>query len=109
MAEVKLEVAGRLYPLTCRDGEEEHLLALGRIVDTRARDAGKAMGNMTENRHLLVTALLLADSLGELQKSVAARSSDQPTPDTETAEAIERLADRMEKLAAALETEGRNA
>ena len=104
MAEVTLDVAGRSYALACRDGEEEHLRTLGRLVDARARDAAKAMGNMTENRHLLVTALLLADSLGEQQKTLSAPAPAPPVPDDGAAEAIERLAERMEKLAATLES-----
>lgn len=102
MAEVTLEIGGRSYAVACRDGEEEHLIGLGRLVDAKAQDAGRAMGAMTENRHLLVTALLLADSMKE------------PAPvatgdDAETTEAIERLAEQMEKLAAMLETGGPNA
>jgi cell division protein ZapA len=105
MAEVTLEIGGRSYTVACRDGEEAHLIGLGRLVDAKAQDAGRAMGAMTENRHLLVTALLLADTLKE-QPSTAAMSVGE---DDETAEAIERLAERMEKLAAMLETGGPSA
>jgi len=102
MAEVTLDIGGRSYAVACRDGEEEHLIGLGRLVDAKAQDAGRAMGSMTENRHLLVTALLLADSMKE-----APIPSSVPTDDDEeTAEAIERLAEQMEKLAAMLETGG---
>lgn len=102
MAEVTLEIGGRSYAVACRDGEEEHLIGLGRLVDARAQDAGRAMGAMTENRHLLVTALLLADSM----KDVPAPSPAPTVDDIETTEAIERLAEQMEKLAAMLETGG---
>jgi len=105
MAEVTLEIGGRSYAVACRDGEEAHLIGLGRLVDAKAQDAGRAMGAMTENRHLLVTALLLADTLKE-QPSAATMPVGE---DDETAEAIERLAERMEKLAAMLETGGPSA
>jgi len=82
MAEVNLEIAGRSYMLTCRDGEEDHLIKLGKLVDAKAKDAGRAIGNMTENRHLLVTALLLADSLSEDQKRA-------PAPDAASADDTE--------------------
>jgi cell division protein ZapA len=111
MAEVTLEIGGRSYTVGCRDGEEAHLIGLGRLVDAKAQDAGRAMGAMTENRHLLVTALLLADTLKE-QPAGGGMAVAAPAPvvdDAETAEAVERLAERMEKLAAMLETGGPNA
>jgi len=107
MAEVTLEIAGRPYTVGCRDGEEAHLIGLGKLVDAKAQDAGRAMGVMTENRQLLVTALLLADALNE--RTPATAGNGAVPDDSETAEAVERLAERMEKLAAMLETGGVNA
>ena len=109
MAEVTLEIGGRPYEVACRDGEEEHLMKLGRLVDARAQDAGRAMGQMTESRQLLVTALLLADSINEQPANAAAPQPVSSADDDEAAEAIERLAERMERLAAMLETGGPNA
>jgi hypothetical protein len=63
---------------------------------------------MTENRQLLVTALLLADALNEKNGGSASVAASSET-DEETAHAIEFLAERMEKLAAMLETGGANA
>lgn len=109
MAEVTLEIGGRSYPVACRDGEEAHLLGLGLLVDAKAQDAGRAMGAMTENRQLLVTALLLADSLKEQNGTGASLAPSAPALDDEAVEAVERLAERMEKLAAMLETGGASA
>jgi cell division protein ZapA len=109
MAEVTLEIGGRSYPVACRDGEEEHLLNLGRLVDAKAQDAGRAMGSMTENRHLLVTALLLADTLKDEPVAMPGPAGSASSDDDEVAAAIERLAERMERLAAMLETGGPNA
>ena len=109
MAEVTLEIGGRSYTVGCRDGEEEHLIGLGRLVDGKAQDAGRAMGAMAENRHLLVTALLLADALKEQPSGTGGATLTAAIEDTGTAEAVERLAERMEKLAAMLETGGPSA
>lgn len=109
MAEVTLEIGGRPYEVACRDGEEEHLRKLGRLVDARAQDAGRAMGAMTESRQLLVTALLLADSINEQPASGAVAEPASTADDDAAAESIERLAERMERLAAMLETGGPNA
>ncbi len=110
MAQVTLEIAGRSYQLVCRDGEEAHLLNLGQLVDRKARDAARAAGNMTENRQLLVTALLLADALNDQE---ASNSIPAPLPVEEpdtawVADAIERIASRVEKLVAALEDGAEN-
>lgn len=103
MAEVTLEIAGRFYPLSCRDGEEEHLVKLGRIVDSKARDAVRAMGNMAENRQLLVAAILLADALTDRPAPAPAPAPMAGRDDPGVTLAIERLAERMENLAALLE------
>jgi cell division protein ZapA len=108
MAEVTLDIGGRSYPVACRDGEEAHLIGLGRLVDAKAQDAGRAMGAMTENRQLLVTALLLADALNEKNVSSVSVAGSSESDET-AAQAIEFLAERMEKLAAMLETGGPNA
>ena len=109
MAEVTLEIGGRPYEVACRDGEEDHLRKLGQLVDARAQDAGRAMGAMTESRQLLVTALLLADSLNERPANTASTQPASTMDDDAAADAIERLAERMERLAAMLETGGPNA
>lgn len=109
MAEVTLEIGGRSYAVACRDGEEDHLLGLGQMVNSKAQDAGRAMGSMTENRQLLVTALLLADAMNEPGGARSSLSQPSAEADEDMAIAIEQLAERMEKLAIMLETGDPNA
>jgi len=97
MAQVDIEIAGRSYQLACRDGEEAHLRALGRIVDSKASDAVRAMGPMTESRQLLVAALLLADSISDQNGGSGGQDVSW------AADAIDRMAARLEKLGAVLE------
>jgi cell division protein ZapA len=96
MAEVTIEVGGRRYDVKCRDGEEEQLRALARLVDEKAGRAKAAVGGMNEARQLLLAALLLADEVDDLRRGHAA-------PDPEMADAIEELAQRVETLADHLE------
>lgn len=35
MAQVKLEIGGRTFMVTCQDGEEDHLGKLGAMVDAK--------------------------------------------------------------------------
>lgn len=108
MGQVTLDIAGRPYSLACRDGEEAHLERLGRIVDARARDAARAAGAMTENRQLLLAALLLADTLTE-NPEPAIQPPVEPLVDEGAIIAIERLAERIEILAEALEKQNASA
>jgi cell division protein ZapA len=104
MAEVEVSVAGRRYKLTCRDGEEDQLRALARMVDLKAGDITSAIGEMTEARTLLLSALLIADELNDLRGAAAvARKEEAAEADPAIAVAIERMAERVERLAARLE------
>jgi cell division protein ZapA len=110
MALVDIAIGGRQYELTCRDGEEEHLRLIARMVDRKAAAAAEAMGGLNESRQLLLAALLLADEINDLSAATTKAPSDSPTlADASLATAIERLADRMESLAERVERETGNA
>mgnify|MGYP003456153007 FL=1 len=107
MADVRLMVAGREYIVTCKDGEEPRLQALGNMVDEMAREAGGTSGGLKESRLLLFSALLLAD---KLQDSRNAGSNSAPQADANNSNSydqalatLEELADRIEALADRLE------
>ena len=98
MAQVDLFIAGRGYQIACREGEEENLKAAGRLVDAKSREALSGLGTLSESRQLLFAALLLADQI------VDGRAVDIPTElDPSFVERTERLAERLESIADALE------
>lgn len=101
MASVEVEIAARKYSVACRDGEEEHLRSVAAIVDSKARDAAAALGSLSEARQLLFASLLLADELKEHRSGQA--PAERAGPDPALAEALERLAQRVESLAEQLE------
>ena len=109
MADVEVAVSGRRYKLSCRDGEEDHLRALAHMVDTKAEEITGALGEMTEPRTLLLSALLIADELNDL-RGAASMARNEPAGETEIdpayAVAIERIAERVERLAAQLDRPG---
>ena len=109
MANIDVEVAGRRYSVACRDGEEEHLRGLAATVDRRAQDAATALGGLTEARQLLFAALLIADDLKEVRAGNNLPEPAPSPPDPAVADALERLAARMEGLADTLEIGARNA
>ncbi len=108
MADVQLLIAGKTYLVTCHDGEEAHLERLGAILDAKAKEAGGASGGLNESRLLLFAGLLLADELHDLRSS---KTSNEVTPAPSLSDAnsqrmaqmLEKLADRIESLAAGLE------
>ncbi len=70
MAEVTLTIGGHHYAVSCRDGEEDHLGAIGSLVNAKTREAKAAVGDgLGEARQLLFAALLLADEVNELRQS----------------------------------------
>ncbi len=106
MADVRLMIAGRAYIVTCKDGEEERLNALGKLVDTKAREAGDSAGGLNESRQLLFASLLLADQLHDAilpQTDTTVSDSFAGSNAQNIADAIERLADRLETFVQDLE------
>jgi cell division protein ZapA len=104
---IDLNIAGRVYPVACRDGEEENLQAAARLVDSKSREAIAGLGTLSEARQFLFAALLLADQLIEDRPETAAPPPPPPPPalDPALAGRAETLAERLETLAARLETE----
>lgn len=102
MAEVTIEIDGRRYDVACRDGEEDQLRRLGRLVDEKAVQARAAVGGVNESRQLLLAALLLADELSDLRGGQTVPLP--PDTDSALADAVEQLASRVETLAEHLES-----
>lgn len=103
MADVRLSIAGREYIVTCKDGEEARLNALGRMVDEKAREAGGS-GGLNESRLLLFASLLLADQIHDAPPSDAKPVDGIGSEELEMlASSVERLADRLENIVQGLE------
>ena len=77
MAQVIITINYREYPISCEDGEEIHIMKLGRLLDEKARSLTEALGPVNENQLLAMVGLLIADDLNELKKNMA---SAQPVP-----------------------------
>jgi cell division protein ZapA len=101
MADVELEIGGRLYTIACRDGGEDHLRTIAQHVDKKAAEARSAVGDATESRQLLFAALLLADEIAEMNAGRAPPPAS--TPDPQLAGALSALATRIEAVADTLE------
>ena len=71
MATVAVVIAGRTYRMACGEGEEGHLQALARHVDTTLAGLRKGFGEIGDNRLVIMTAITVADELSEAKKRVA--------------------------------------
>ena len=100
MAEIDVFIAGRAYKVACRDGEEDSLRKAAALVDAKSREALAGLGTLSEARQLLFASLLLADDMVDGGKATV---TALPPVDDALAERAERIADRIESLAAALE------
>ena len=109
MSDVTVTINRRAYRVACEDGQENHLRGLARLVEERVDELVGSMGQVGDQRLLLMASLLLADEAqGALQSqkemqdkldSIAARESAEE----KAAEAIEAMAARIEAMAGAIE------
>ena len=107
MAQVTLRINGYAYTIGCRDGEEGHLIAMGREVDRRIESVKTSAGQSGEARMLVMASLMMADELYELEQRLqGAQSASQVPPeggDVKLGRRLSRMAKRAEEIAAGLE------
>ena len=103
MGQINVSIGGRSYPLACRDGEEARLTRLAEHVNAKSTELAGALGQMSEPRLLLMSAILIADELFDL------RERDPGAAESIAATALDNAATRVEAVIAALEKAGANA
>lgn len=104
MANLNLEIGGRRFAVSCEPDEQAHIEKLGRMLDTRVRDAG-AIGQ-SEPRMLLFGALMLADELHALREdngSPVAGREEEVQRNKELTTRIDTIAARVENIVRHLE------
>jgi cell division protein ZapA len=97
VSNVTLELAGRSYAVACADGQEAHVLRLGRTLDAKLATMPNAAAQ-SEARMLLFAALLMADECHELKQG-----KEPVAGEPDFGEALEKLAGRLESCATKLE------
>ena len=94
---VNVMVNARAYTIACDDGEEEHLKMLAAHVDEKVRELLGTVGQVGEQRLLLMAALLIADENHDLAERLDAQR--QQTGAVSQAE-VAKHKDRSESAAA---------
>ena len=97
MAEVKVSIGGRSYPVMCDDGQEDRVRSLAARIDAEAAAFAGAGASLSEARLLMMSALMIADKLDEAEM----RAASAPTPEAE-AEAKDLFSGESEDASAAV-------
>ena len=70
MANVNIKFNGKEFILSCDDGQEEHLEELLIHINKKFNDLKNSLGNIGENKLLLITAVKVMDEYFETKKRV---------------------------------------
>ena len=70
MANVSIKFNGKEFLLSCEDGQEEHLEELLIQINKKFNDLKNDLGNLGENKLLLITAVKVMDEYFETKKKV---------------------------------------
>lgn len=103
MPEVDVVINGRDYRIACEAGQEARLGELARQVDDRIRGLVSTLGNVGDDRLLVMASLLIADDLADASAALSAEGAQAEARDAAVAEEIEAFARRVEGVADALE------
>lgn len=102
MAKADINIRGRSYSVACAPGQAERLVSLSHHLDARVRDIASAVGNIGDDRLLLIAALALLDELDAAHRA----QIEAAGPDVaRAAHALNDTAARIEALAARIEAE----
>ena len=70
MANVSIKFNNKEFLLSCEDGQEEHLEELLIHINQKFNDLRNNLGNLGENKLLLITAVKIMDEYFETKKKV---------------------------------------
>jgi len=70
MANVNILFNGKEFLLSCEDGQEEHLQELSTHLNEKFDNLKKSLGNIGENKLLLITSITTMDEYFETKKRI---------------------------------------
>ena len=70
MANVNIKFNGKDFLLSCDDGQEEHLEELSISLNQRFSDLKDNLGNIGENKLLLISSIKIMDEYFETKKKI---------------------------------------
>ena len=76
MANVSIKFNNKEFLLSCEDGQEEHLEELLIHINQKFNDLKNNLGNLGENKLLLITAVKIMDEYFETKKNVDQKKNE---------------------------------
>ena len=87
MANVNIKFNGKEFLLSCEDGQEEHLEELSNNLSEKFNSLKSKLGNLGENKLLLITSITLMDEYFETKKKIEEKKDE-----------IEKLKEKFKEL-----------
>ena len=76
MANITIKFNGKEFLLSCEDGQEEHLDELSLELNNRFNKLKNDLGNIGENKLLLITSIKIMDEYFETKKKIDQRKQE---------------------------------
>ena len=87
MANINVKFNGKEFLLSCEDGQEDHLEELSQNLNEKFNQLKSKLGNLGENKLLLITSITLMDEYFETKKKIEEKKYE-----------IEKLKDKFKEL-----------
>jgi cell division protein ZapA len=121
VAQISVTIDGKQFRMACEDGQEAHLGALAADLDQRIKAMRQSFGDIGDLRLAVMAGLMLADEVSEERRKAASAAESVAASraavqnasqygsrrETEIAQAITLLAERVERIARSLSGEER--
>ena len=76
MANVSINFNGKEFLLSCDDGQEEHLEELSNKLNNKFNQLKNTLGNIGENKLLLITSIKIIDEYYETKKNIDIKKNE---------------------------------
>ena len=76
MANVNIKFNGKDFLLSCEDGQEEHLEELSKYLNDKFNRLRSELGNIGENKLLLITSIKVIDEFYETKKKLEKQKNE---------------------------------
>ena len=87
MANINVKFNGKEFLLSCEDGQEDHLEELSQNLNEKFNQLKSKLGNLGENKLLLITSITLMDEYFETKKKIEEKKDE-----------IEKLKEKFKEL-----------
>ena len=76
MANININFNGKEFLLSCEDGQEEHLVELSTELNKKFSKLKASLGNIGENKLLLITSITILDEYYETKKKILQKKNE---------------------------------